>query len=80
MRKHLFRPAPKFIVMTRPIAGRWHVAAIGRGEAYLHRQSFDAFDEAARLAKTIREAVREGRGLNLAHWTPEHDGSISASA
>jgi len=80
MRRKPFRLAPKFIVMARPIAGRWHVAAIGHGVAYLHRQAFDAFEEAARLSKTIREAVREGRGLNLSHWTPDHDDSISASA
>jgi len=79
MRRKPFRPEPKFIVMTRPIAGRWHVAAIGRGVAYIHRETFAAFDEAARLSKTIREAVREGRGLNLSHWTPE-DSSMQASS
>jgi len=63
--------------MTRSIAGRWHVAAIGHGVAYTHRQ---AFEEAARLSKTIREAVREGRGLNLSHWTLDNDKSTQTPA
>jgi hypothetical protein len=53
---------------VRRLDGRWHVTASDSELEHTHRHPFPTRDAAQRFVERVRQALEDGRDLDLRHW------------
>ena len=53
---------------VRRLDGRWRLTASDWGLEHTHRHPFPSREAAERFKARVRQALEDGRDLDLAHW------------